>query len=353
VLVIRKFLFNFLLINHLILVFLVVSCNKSELTREYSIEITDLEIEQLEEREVIIQYKLKVNGIISILEKGLILTTDPEVNYFTNRIKDTSDIDQVEKKYHFKLEGGLQFYVRPFVVTAYDTIYGETRSFMTGNYYKEGDGVTDTEGNMYKTVIIGNQEWMAENLRSATFCNGESIPLVDSLQQTFSFVDSESQVVLNYHGSDMEKVELYGYYYAGYTVIDERNICPCGWRIPRFEDVTELVVYLGDDNYVGGKMKSTGNLENGTGNWMYPNAQANNLSGLNIHGSGMYYARTHFFSDLYRTTRFFYLKEPTGWNYPYEEQVAQVSLQYLSELVDVQMGMGIASAFISVRCIKD
>lgn len=288
-----------------------------------------------------------------ITEKGIILTIDPEVSYYTNRIEDTSSDEQVDKQFAFLLEGGLQFYVRPFVITKKDTVYGEIRSFMTGSYYEEGNGVSDQEGNNYKTVIIGNQEWMAENLRTQTFCNDDILPVVDSLSQTINFMDSESQVILNYHGNNTEKVETYGYYYAGYTIMDERNICPCGWRIPRFEDIAELVVYLGNDQYVGGKMKSKGILEHGTGTWKYPNAQANNLSGLNIQPGGYYNRGSSYFYYLNESASIAYLKEPDGWNFPYDEQPAKITLRHIRREVNVNMNMGTNSAFVSVRCIKD
>ena len=225
---------------------------------------------------------------------------------------------------------------------------------MTGSYYNEGSGVTDSEGNSYKTVIIGNQEWMAENLRNKIFCNGDTVTVVDSLEHTFSFIDSESQVVLNYHGSDEDKVELYGYYYGGYTVMDERNICPCGWRIPRFEDIAELVVYLGNDQYVGGKMKSTGILEHGTGNWMYPNAKANNLSGLTVQPSGYYSRGMTNFSYLNYEAYLAYLKEPEGWNFPYDEQPTTLHFRSIRKRAYIDHGMiGTNNNFVSVRCIKD
>lgn len=330
-----------------------LSCKKNELNRSYSIDISELEIEQPEVREVIIRYNVEIEGMPILIEKGIILTTEPEVSYYSNRIKDTTPDNQIEKQFHFLLEGGLQFYVKPFVITSKDTTYGEVRSFMTGSYFEEGNGLTDKEGNTYKTVIIGNQEWMAENLRTAYFCNDDVLPVVDSLEYTLSFIDNESQVILNYHSNDNYKVELYGYYYAGYTIMDNRNICPCGWRIPRSEDVAELVTYLGNDQYVGGKMKSKGILEHGTGNWKYPNAQANNLSGLNVQPSGYYSRGNSTFYYLNESTNIAYLTEPWGSSYAYNEQPVSMLLQHTRREVNLEMGIGLNSTFASVRCIKD
>lgn len=329
------------------------ACKKNELSRDYTIEISEIDLEQPASREVIIRYSIEIEGLPTIIEKGIILTTDPEVSFYSYRIPDTSSIDKVEKELKLTLEGGLHFYVKPYVVTSKDTIYGEMRSFKTGSYFEEGNGVTDNAGNTYKTVIIGNQEWMAENLRNKIFCNGDTVTVVDSLHHTFSFVDSESQVVLNYHGSDESKVELYGYYYAGYTVMDERNICPCGWRIPRFEDIAELIIYLGNDQYVGGKMKSTGILEHGTGHWKYPNAQANNLSGLNIQPADYYNRGSNDIYNINESSSIAYLKEPSFSNYPYEEQPSRVLLQHFRREANINMGMGTNGAFVSVRCIRD
>jgi uncharacterized protein (TIGR02145 family) len=152
-----------------------------------------------------------------------------------------------------------------------------------------GGGVTDYEGNSYETVIIGNQEWMATNLNASSYANGDLIPnITDGLlweQQTigsWAFFDNN----LNFESTR-------GKMYNAYTVIDSRNVCPTGWHVPDSTDWTVLINNLGGVSIAGGAMKSTGDIDNGTGLWKTPNVGATNSSNLSVgptgyryHGSG-------------------------------------------------------------------
>jgi len=116
-----------------------------------------------------------------------------------------------------------------------------------------GDGVTDIEGNEYTTVIIGEQEWMAENLLVSKYTNGDAIPTglsnsewentTDGAFAIYPYSDNEGL------GSDAEVVEAYGRLYNWYAVDDVRNLCPSGWRVPSDEDWTVLVDYTTEQGY--------------------------------------------------------------------------------------------------------
>lgn len=108
--------------------------------------------------------------------------------------------------------------------------------------------VTDIDGNVYGTVTIGGQVWMSENLRTTRYANGDRIPtgLVNNEWEN----TTEGAYGVYPHdnvpgiSSDEEMAEAYGYLYNGYTVLDDRGICPEGWRVPSDEDFTELSDYL-------------------------------------------------------------------------------------------------------------
>ena len=92
------------------------------------------------------------------------------------------------------------------------------------------DTVMDIDGNIYQTVQIGNQLWMAENLKTTRYQNGENIT--------------------NYYSHDAEDPsvsELYGYLYDSYVVSDEREVCPINYHIPSDDEWKELELYLGMD----------------------------------------------------------------------------------------------------------
>ncbi|MDR4987475.1 MAG: fibrobacter succinogenes major paralogous domain-containing protein [Bacteroidales bacterium] len=105
--------------------------------------------------------------------------------------------------------------------------------------------VTDIEGNEYKTVVIGDQEWMAENLRVTRYNNGDAIP--GGLNDTEWENTASGAYAVYPHtgisglGSDEEVLGAYGVLYNWFAVDDERGLCPAGWRVPGDEDWTQLV----------------------------------------------------------------------------------------------------------------
>ena len=114
--------------------------------------------------------------------------------------------------------------------------------------------LTDQDGNSYKTVKIGTQVWMAENLKTVTFCNGDSIPkIVDGLQWNVT-----SEAMWSVYDMDMQNEEIYGKLYNWYAAIDERNICPCGWHVADDQDWFRLRDFLGGSLIAGSKMKIVG-----------------------------------------------------------------------------------------------
>lgn len=141
--------------------------------------------------------------------------------------------------------------------------------------------VVDAEGNVYETVKIGKQEWMAENLKSAKFCNEDEIFLVEDSAQWSNLSESAAAIYMN----DIENEAIYGRLYNWYAVNDIRNICPCGWHVPSDFDWTVLITYIdslaipyvhGVQSYTaGGKMKDKSNEY-----WQDPNAEATNTIGF-------------------------------------------------------------------------
>lgn len=103
----------------------------------------------------------------------------------------------------------------------------------TGNYYAQGGGVIDSDGNSYNTVIIGNQEWMAENLRT------ENFPIITDHNQ---FVNSTSGAMCYYDNDPMTATNGYGALYNAYAA--RGYICPRGWHIPNPTEVVELISYI-------------------------------------------------------------------------------------------------------------
>lgn len=129
--------------------------------------------------------------------------------------------------------------------------------------------MTDQEGNMYKTIVIGTQEWMAENLNTSIYRNGDAI----ATNLTNAAWSSTTSGAWAYYNNDESYACPYGKLYNWYTCVDARGLCPVGWHVPTDAEWTVLTDYLGGEAVAGGQMKTTGL-------WNVPNAGANNSSGF-------------------------------------------------------------------------
>ena len=124
-------------------------------------------------------------------------------------------------------------------------------------------------GEEFKSVKIGNQVWMAENLNLDHYRNGDPIPEVKDAEK-WSQLNSGAWC---YYNNDIANGKVYGKLYNWYAVNDERGLCPNGWHVPSDDELIVLENYLGGDEVAGGKMKSS------TG-WNAPNTGATNSSGF-------------------------------------------------------------------------
>ena len=106
----------------------------------------------------------------------------------------------------------------------------------------------------YKTVTIGTQVWMKENLNVSTFRNGDSIPEAKTEEEWRAAGDAK-QPAWCYYDNDPKNGEKYGKLYNWYAVNDSRGLAPAGYHVPTDEEWSVLIGFLGDD--AGKKMKST------------------------------------------------------------------------------------------------
>lgn len=115
--------------------------------------------------------------------------------------------------------------------------------------------VYDNSGNSYKTVEIGNQVWMAENLQTIKFSNGDSIYHVKG-DSAWAVADDNSYVYFD-NLQPVEVPEGFGKIYNYGTANNSKNPCPNGWHLPSEDEWDELVDYLGGKYVAGEKLKST------------------------------------------------------------------------------------------------
>lgn len=171
--------------------------------------------------------------------------------------------------------GNGQFILIPGISSANPPIHPGSACNLTGilNPTLTYDTVMDIDENIYKTIVIGSQEWMAENLRTTRYNNG------DLIHHITDFIHWEAMLEgawTYFDNNNANKCPL-GNLYNRLVVIDSRNVCPIGWHVPSDTDVVILRNYLGTGG--GGKLKSTN-----PSYWKQPNMGATNSSGFSATG---------------------------------------------------------------------
>ena len=146
---------------------------------------------------------------------------------------------------------------------------------------KSDYAIKDIDGNGYNSVTIGTQVWMAENLKTTKYRNGD---LIGTTSPVTKDISNESTPKYQWaYDDDKSNVAKYGRLYTYYAVTDSRNICPTGWHVPTDSEWSTLTTYLGGESVAGGKLR-----EAGTTHWIKPNSGATNESGFTALPGGYY-----------------------------------------------------------------
>jgi uncharacterized protein (TIGR02145 family) len=172
------------------------------------------------------------------------------------------------------------YYIRAYATNSAGTAYGNQQTLTTAT----SSNPVDVDGNVYTTVTIGSQVWMKENLKTSKYRNGDAIP-TNPTNIGWQNTTSGAYAIYN---NDAANNTTYGKLYNWYAVADPRGLCPAGWHVPTDHDWQLLTKYLDPAadttgccaSIAGGKMKSTGTIDGGTGLWYSPNQDATNSSGF-------------------------------------------------------------------------
>lgn len=195
------------------------------------------------------------DGGEELIEKGICWSTEPEPT-----INGYSSIGILEGSGFIATATDLDvfsnYYIRSYAKNRGGTSYGNT-ILITTDYLHDTITITDTrDGQTYKTVKIGNQWWMAENLN-------------------YYYAGS-----VYYNLDSNSNAKVYGRQYTiRYNIVND--LCPTGWHIPSFLEWQVLVATLGGMDNAGGKLKQSGTI-----NWSAPNSEALNSSGFNATPGG-------------------------------------------------------------------
>jgi uncharacterized protein (TIGR02145 family) len=224
-------------------------------------------VDNIENKSAIVQGKVEDDGGSPITGKGFCwdMNSNPS-------IENASIIYNNENENNFSntirnLTEGVTYYVRAFAENSKGISYGEQIMFTTKSIPVDKQSclgpetVNDYEGNAYKTVSIGNQCWLQENIRAEFFSNGTHMSV--GVDNTFtSFVEHYSAYEFfyltesTYAGNPQKYTDnLYNWCAAVNKSSSSANnpsgiqgICPIGWHIPSQQEWVQLIDYVGSNN---------------------------------------------------------------------------------------------------------
>jgi uncharacterized protein (TIGR02145 family) len=250
-----------------------------------------------------------------------------------------SSSQSISKYYPGNLQFNKAYYWK---IIAHDSYGNHTEgpiwSFITGSQDWEcGIPIIDErDGQYYNTVQINTICWMADNLNIGTMIQGANNMENNSIFEKYCY------------NNNTANCEIYGGLYQWNEMMQYitqegiQGICPTGWHIPADADYAAVTDYLGGESIAGGKMKSTGTIQDGTGLWYAPNFGATNESGFSALPGGMRYegyfdGNPGQYAIFWSSTGFF-------------DDIWFHSLDYGN--INVSRSWGSKEWGLSVRCIK-
>jgi uncharacterized protein (TIGR02145 family) len=210
---------------------------------------------------------------------------------------------------------------------------------LTGLYAQT---VKDIDGNVYKTVNIGEQVWMAENLKTTKYNDGKTLPMV---------IDDKAWEALTtpaycwYKNDAKTNKNVYGALYNWYTV-NTNKLCPQGWHIPADSEWTKLTTYLGGERVAGGKLK-----EKGVTHWESPNTGATNESGFTALPGG--YRNYSGAFDISGSNAIYFRSNGCWWSSSGQSDFSAYYRRLYNSFSDIYSSPSVKQYGYSVRCLRD
>ena len=291
------------------------------------------------------------DGGTSIQERGICWATTPNP---TIGVLNTTHDDSGTGSFTSDLSGlktETTYYVRAYATNEFGTSYGASFQFKTLSIINPNltyGTVKDIDGNTYKTITIGTQTWMAENLRTTKYRNGESITNISD-NTAWNGLTTGAWC---YYENDANRAAEYGKFYNWYAVNDSRNLAPAGWHVTTAAEWTLLENYinthLGTSTSVSQALAANygWNTDLGTGP-VVNNMSLNNSSGFSALPCGYRLDDNNIFT-------FYYLGIYAGWWFTNEYDEANalsISLRYNDN--NLKNYNSHKNYGLAVRCVKD
>ena len=323
---------------------LAVGCTKYDLNPLYDTSSTD-SIPQIPVITTTAIYSIDTSSAASgghIINNGASTITAKGVCWSTNPAPTTSDSITNNGAGSFPFTSNItgltpttKYYVRAYATNNVGTGYGSELSFTT--LTPPSGTVTDIDGNVYITVDIGTQTWMASNLKVTKYQNGNLIGTSNPVYQ-----DISGQTMPEYewaYDGVSNYVPDFGRLYTWYTITDSRNVCPVAWHVPTFNEWVILINNVGGATVGGSALKEVGN-----DHWGTANTDATNQTGFTARASGV---RTELgaFNQLF--------SDGFWWTADQNSASDAKYFQMYSVYSDITNGVYSKKNAIAVRCVKD
>lgn len=183
------------------------------------------------------------DGSSSVTARGVCWSTNANPTIADNKTNDGGGIGQF-KSLITGLYDGTTYFVRAYATNSAGTGYGSAYQITTRNATST---LTDIEGNVYKTLLIGNQTWMVENLKTTKYKDGTAIPLVTD-GMAWSRLTTAAYCFSN---NDAANKNTYGALYNWYAV-KTAKLAPAGWHVATDAEWTTLENYVSTNLGVSG-----------------------------------------------------------------------------------------------------
>lgn len=195
--------------------------------------------------------------------------------------------------------------------------------------------VSDIDGNSYKIIKIGKQTWMAENLKTTKFNDGE--PIQNILENT-NWKNIKKAAYSVYNNNETIQNE-YGCLYNHYCIENSKNIAPKGWRIPTEQDIRILEQYLNSSTKTGLYLKEKGNQH-----WLTSDNPGDKSCGFNALPGGYRDEEGNFY--MLKSNGYFWTENASVELYHWSDRMFQALADVRRDSIYKQFGF-------SIRCIKD
>lgn len=273
-------------------------------------ELTTAEITDITTSTAISGGNITDDGGFSILARGVCYSTEAIPTIDDSHTTNGSGTGSFQSN----IEGiviGTKYYLRAYASNEIGTAYGEELEFFTD--------IVDYDNNEYDVVIVGDQIWMAENLKTTHYSSGE--PMVDGTGVGAIWGDTTTQYYFSYNDND-SYVETFGRLYTWAAAMNTpaqdveyafkiQGACPTHWRMPSDEDWLELEMELGmseaEANDFGMRGTDEGSKLKSTSEWASGGNGTDEI-GFSIYPAG--WRNGEIFEDIYNYTHFWAGIEP-------------------------------------------